>query len=226
MEDDENWDPGWTGPKMYFGVPPASTSQPEILRSTIAHVLTATTKTTPTFEQVNAKHAELNKMIRNSARSLANPGEEPTAQMWQQAYEEVLHSEINIPMQEWDDDEDDQPWTLTPEQEAQIEAEVEAEAETVAKMTEQERSEHVLQRNLTWIHDHLRTWLSRQPDTQLGCEHVFEETLNILWQAVLEEIKPTGQDQYLTLLTRMNQYLDQRFPPRQAWRNDPATGNL
>lgn len=213
MEDDEDWDPGWTGPTMYFGAPTHNEGQsrPEILLSTVSRMLTATSPTPPTHQEVSRRHAEINQMIKEGARSLAQPGEEPTQQMWEQAYEEVLHSEIQIPMRGLSDDEAD-PWDLTPEQEVQIEAEAEAVAEAWEKMNHEERREYAHQMRLQWLRSRLEWWLRKRPEVSLDDPQVFEETLNILWKTTLQDLQISKDAMFSEMQEQMETYLAERFP--------------
>lgn len=75
--------------------------RPIILRETVANVLRAQNKKKglrTTASEIEARFVELNEMIEARARSfMAGPGE-PSPQMWEIAYEEVLEFGINAPM--------------------------------------------------------------------------------------------------------------------------------
>lgn len=213
LEDEEYWDPMWTADKL----PTASSSnQPEVPISTVSRMLAATNVQLPTHPQVVERWKAINRLLQDKARGLTRLGEEPTEQMWTQAFEETVETEILDPMDALMERESD--LMITSEVRQRIEEEAEAEAEKVDQMSDEERMEYALQLSLQWLRARLTRWLRARPEPSLGDEQVFEETLNLLWKDVLRELNPQVGASYEELLDKMMDSLNRRV--------DPSNGNV
>ncbi len=212
LEDEQIWDPMWTADKL----PTASNSnQPEVPISTVSRMLVATSEQMPQHPQVVEKWKEINRLLQDRARGLTRLGEEPTQQMWTQAFEETVETEILDPLDDLVERESD--LMISPEVRQRIEEEAEAEAEKWDQMPEEERAEYAHQLALQWLRERLTWWLRARPEPSLEDEQVFDETLNLLWKDLLRELNPQVGMSYKELRGKMMESLNRRM--------DPSSGN-
>lgn len=158
--------------------------RPEILRVTVANVLRATSEVEPTMAEVTRRHQEINNEIERLARSYSEPGEEPTPQIWELAYSQVLETEINDPMRQVDDPNDPEEWIITPEIKARIEAELEAQDKMLDSMTEEQQQEWWDKENTRLQKVLLRSWLKRQGQLEFEDKEILDRSVEVLWAQI------------------------------------------